>query len=225
MRDYLPKGIDEFSRWLANFGAQIYIYYPVVGATPLEAVTFVADSERFPLEVNAVIEAQNAYRAAMAVRDEDRADTIEPRLRPFVQRIQHHPGMTDKIRRDLGITVPNDKPTALSEVDIEQAGAPLLVADVSQTKRAILKFGPNPLKQRKNALPGGMRGVRLWYYLGSGPPPNEKDWVFLDDANRSPYANVAMNAQPITITYRAAYIDRQNRTGAFSTPVTVTINP
>jgi len=34
-----------------------------------------------------------------------------------------------------------------------------------------------------------------------------------------------MNAEPITITYRCAYVDRHNRVGAFSEPVTVTINP
>ena len=64
-------------------------------------------------------------------------------------------------------------------------------------------------------------------WLGSGEPPAEKDWLFLDDDNRSPYTHVTMNSTPMTITYRVAYVDRHNRVGAPSEPVTVTvtINP
>ena len=225
MADYLPAGINDFGLWLSNFGNQLAVHGAAVGATPAEIADFQGDTLRFALEAIAVDSNRNAYRATEAVRDDDREDTIKPRLRPFVQRIQHHPAMTNKIRRDLGITVPDDKPTTQSVVDIDKVGAPLLVVDIGQSKRATLKFGKNPLNQHQNALPAGMRGCRLWYYIGSGPPPEEKDWVFLDDDNRSPYTHVTMNPEPMTITYRAAYIDRHNRVSAFSEPVTVTINP
>ena len=225
MADYLPAGIADFVLWMANFGNQIGVHGATVGATPAEIADFQADTLRFATEVLAVDSDRNAYRAAEAVRDDDRSDTIEPRLRPFVQRIQHYPAMTNAIRRDLGITVPDDTPTPLSEVAIEEVGAPLLVVDIGQSKRATLKFGRNPLNQRQNALPAGMRGVRLWYFIGSGPPPNEKDWQFLDDDNRSPYTHVTMNPDPMTVTYRAAYVDPHNRVGEHSEPVIVTINP
>jgi len=225
MAGYLPAGIDEFSIWMNNFAAQLAIHGMTVGASALEIADFGADAPRFAAEVGDVITNRNAYRASVAVRDDDRADTIEPRLRPFVQRIQNHPAMTNAIRRDLGITASDDTTTPLSETAIKEVGAPLLAVDIGQTKRATLKFGVNPLNQRQNALPAGMRGCRLWYYIGSGPPPNETDWIFLDDDNRSPYTHVTMNPEPMTITYRAAYVDRHNRIGAFSEPVTVTINP
>ena len=225
MADYLPTGIEDFAVWLNSFGTQIGIHGATVGATPAEIADLQADSWRFVSELVAADSNRNAYRAAVAVRDDDRADTIEPRLRPFVQRIQNHPAMTNAIRRDLGITASDDMPTPLTETAIKEVGAPLLVVDIGQPKRATLKFGVNPLNQRQNALPAGMRGCRLWYYIGSGPPPNETDWIFLDDDNRSPYTHVTMNPEPMTITYRAAYIDRHNRVSAFSEPVTVTINP
>jgi len=225
MAGYLPASVEEFVFWMNNFGTQIGIHGATVDATAPEISECQADATRFSDEQDDVVSTHNAYRSAVALRDTDRADTIEPRLRNLVQRIQHHPAMTDAIRRDLGITVADDQPTPLSEVSIEEVGAPLLTAEVSQRKRAILKFGPNPLNARQNALPAGMRGVRIWYYIGSGPPAEEKDWVFLDDDNRSPYTHVTMNPEPLTITYRAAYVDRHNRVGAFSDTVTVTINP
>ena len=225
MGGYLPAKDDEFSRWFNNFAQRLMAYRHELDVPWLGVLAVLALGIRFAQEVNGVISAHNAYRAGLAVRDNDRADTIEPKLRKLVQRIQHHPAMTDAIRRDLGIAVPDDKPTPLTAVSIEEVGAPLITADVSQHKRAILRFGPNPLNQRHNALPAGIRRVRLWYYIGNGPPTDEKDWQFLDDDNRSPYTHVTMNAQPMTITYRAAYVDRHNRVGAFSDPVTVTISP
>ena len=225
MGGYLPAKDDEFSRWLGHFAQRLIAYWEELDIRGLEVLVLRFLGDRFAEEIDGVISAHNAYRASLAVRDNDRADTIEPRLRKLVQRIQHHPAMTDAIRRDLGITVPDGEPTPQTAVSIDEAGAPLITADVGQHKRAILKFGPNPLNARHNALPAGIRRVRLWYYIGNGPPTDEKDWQFLDDDNRSPYTHVTMNAQPMTITYRAAYVDRHNRVGAFSDPVTVTISP
>lgn len=225
MADYIPAEINAFVAWLHNFAVEIQIYGPTLDATVTETNQFMQDTGRFTGEVVDVETARNAYRAAVATRDDDRHDAIEPRLRQFVQRIQHAPGMTDAIRRDLGITVPDDTPTPESGGAIEDVGPPLLVVDIGQPKRATIKFGKNPLNGRENALPPGMRGCRIWYYQGSGPPPQESDWQFLDDDNRSPYTHVTMNAEPLTITYRVAYVDRHNRVGAPSEPVTVTINP
>jgi len=225
MGGYLPAKDDEFSRWLGHFAQRLIAYWEELDIAALEVLMLRFLDDRFAEDIDGVTSAHNAYRAGLAVRDNDRADTIEPRLRNLVQRIQHHPAMTDGIRRDLGITVPDSEPTPQTAVSIEEAGHPMLDIDVSERKRAKIKFGPNPLNARHNALPAGIRRVRLWYYIGSGPPPEEKDWIFLDDDNRSPYTHVTMNAQPLTITYRAAYVDRHNRVGAFSDTVTVTISP
>ena len=225
MADYVPQGIDEFLLWLNTFGTEIGIHGAAVGATPAEIAEFQTAAGRFAAEVTSTHSAKNAYRASIAVRDDDRHDTIEPSLRKFVQRIQHAPGMTDEIRRDLGITVPDDKPTPQGDTDIKEAGQPLMAIDISMPKRATIKFGKNPNNAHQNALPTGIRGVRIWYWLGSGEPPEESDWLFLDDDNRSPYTHVTMNSEPMTITYRVAYVDRHNRVGAPSEPVTVTINP
>lgn len=225
MKDYVPHKIADLALWLTNFGNQLGVYGATVGASPAEIADLQADASRFGAEAIAVESALNAYRAAVALRESDRVDTIEPRLRQFVQRVQHHEGMTDAIRRELGITVPDRIPTPLSPVLIEEAGAPVLIVDFGQPNRATLKFGRSPLNRRQNALPPGIRGVRLWSFEGNGPPPNEDDWRYLNEDNRSPYTHVIENSEPLTITYRAAYIDRHNRVGAFSEPVTVTINP
>lgn len=225
MADYIPAGNVEFEVWLNNFAAKIQVYGPAVGATPAEILEIMSAYSRFHPENLFVQVNHNAYRAAVATRDDDRHETIEPRLREFVQRIQNAPGMTDPIRLSLGITVRDETPTMQGAKYIEGMLPPLLVVDIGQAKRAALYFGPNPLNARLNGLPEGVRGVRLWYVLGSAPPAEEKAWVFLDEDNRSPYMHVTMNAEPLTITYRASYVDRHNRISAPCAPVTVTINP
>lgn len=225
MADYLPDAIAEFALWMVNFADRLGVHGPTLDVSPAEITDVQNDSGRYSLEVAAVDTARNAFRAAVAARDEDREDTIEPRIRPLVQRIQNHPAMTDDIRRDLGITVPDRTPTPLGPSSIDDAGAPLLEVDIGQRKRAIIHWGPNPGDERRNARPAGVRGVRLWFWLGAGEPPAESDWEFLDEDNRSPYTHVTMNPSPLTITFRAAYVDRMNRVGSTSDPVTVTINP
>ena len=225
MKDYMPEKIDDFSSWLVNFGSQIGVHGAALDLTPAEIADLQADAARFTSEVLEVEAHLNAYRASLAVRDDDRKDVIEPRFRLLVRQIQCHKEMTDAIRREFGITVPDRTPTPLSSTAIEEVGAPLLLADFSQSKRVTLRFGKNPKNQRQNALPTGMRGVRLWQFVGNGPPHAEKDWQFLNDCNHSPYTHVTMNPEPMTVTFRAAYVDRHNRVGAFSEPVTVTINP
>jgi len=225
MGGYIPAGNEAFEIWLNNFSQQLNVHGAAVGATPAEIVEFMSAYSRFHPENMFVSMNKNAYEAAVAARDTDRNEVIEPCLREFVQRIQNDPGMTDAIRRSLGITVRDDIPTVQSEKAIEGVGPPLFFVNIGQAKRAILSFGPNPMNARHNGLPAGMRAVRIWYHIGKGEPQAEKDWVFLDDDNRSPYTHVTMNSEPLTVTYRVAYVDRHNRIGAPCAPVTVTINP
>jgi len=47
----------------------------------------------------------------------------------------------------------------------------------------------------------------------------------LDDCARSPYVHVLANSEPVTVAYRAQYVDRRLRRGPFSNPVVVTVTP
>ena len=225
MAGYLPSANDEFLQWLMHFASAIGACGAEAGVSAEEIAKIQADAARFEAEMHGVIAANNAYRAALAMRDEDRKGDIEPYLRQLVKRIQTNPNVTDVIRCDLGITVPGKHKTPPDWDALEAAGEPLLLVEFGLAKRAILKFGKNPHNAHQNALPKGIRGVRIWQYIGDGPPERDEDWRFLDECRRSPYTHVLMNARPLTITYRVAYVDRQNRAGLPSEPVTVTINP
>lgn len=225
MADVFPDKDKDFALWLLSFATELPNHAGALDVTPAEEADVAADSTRFAGELQTIESDRNALQSSVATKDDDREDTIEPRIRPLIRRMSAHPNMTSAIRTALGLKDLDTTPTPLGPESLADAGAPQLDVDISQRKRAKLHWGPNPLNEANNARPPGIKGVRLWYWLGSGEPPNESDWIFLDDDNRSPYTHVTMNSTPLTITFRAAYVDRLNRVGATSAPVTVTINP
>ena len=50
-------------------------------------------------------------------------------------------------------------------------------------------------------------------------------WMFRDDRKRSHYPHTPMNTGPLTMSFRVAYVDKHNRVGETSEPMTATINP
>jgi len=66
--------------------------------------------------------------------------------------------------------------------------------------------------------------VRLQFYIGvvtPGTDVNALPWQWLADDTHSPYLHI-LNG-PVTVSYRAQYIDRNLHLGVLCDPVTVTI--
>ena len=164
---------------------------------------------------------QNAAKAATAAKNDERDDS-EGLARQLARILQANPAMTDAARGQAGLTIPDEEPTPLGPDTVEQTPPPLLSLDWSQRQRVTIHFGPNPANERENALPAGMRGVKLWYALG-GIPASEDDWRYLVDDTRSPYVHVLTISEPTTVAYRAQYFDRKMRPGPFSDPAIATV--
>ena len=106
---------------------------------------------------------------------------------------------------------------------LEAAGNPLLLVESGVPKHAMLKFGKNPLNAHKNALPKGIRGVRIWHYFGDDPPVKRQLWTHLADVKESPYFHEPGNTEYLVISYMVAYIDRYGRPGISSKPGTTSV--
>jgi hypothetical protein len=57
--------------------------------------------------------------------------------------------------------------------------------------------------------------------MGPGNDPNAMAWQWLADDSHSPYLHI-LNG-PVTVSYRAQYIDRNLHLGVFCDPVTVAV--
>jgi hypothetical protein len=118
--------------------------------------------------------------------------------------------------------VPDRIPTPLDPEKILLHPAPLHLVKPGRGQ-VELHFGPDPENENSNALPDICRAVRIFRAAG-GVPMDVSGWVFVAEISHSPYVDVFLNSQPITVSYRFQYVDRLGRPGPFSDPVTVAVS-
>jgi len=223
MADYVPRGDGLFDEWLVAFTRFAESHGVALGISPAQLADLVGATGAWQVAYQGHHRAQFAARSAKAGKDGRRGD-VESLVRQFTRVMQANKNITDALRADAGITIPDRTLTPLSASLVEETKAPLLLLDWSQRERVMVHFGHNPSNEHRNALPEGMLLVKLWCAMG-GIPNAEEDWRFLDDCARSPYVHVLANSEPVTVAYRAQYVDRRLRRGPFSNPVVVTVTP
>ncbi len=143
--------------------------------------------------VTAQVAAEAAFRQSVATKKTRRV-TLEQTLRPLVRRINNHPGMTDGLRAQLGITVPDRTPSRQnvgSEIpDISLELAPGIV---------IVHFGTTPGNEQTNGKPAWAHGCNI-YRKKQG----EADYTLIAFDTASPYVDTLKGAAA-NYSYQAAY--------------------
>ena len=104
-RSYIPNNDQEFDAWLGNFLTVLHSHSQQVGlgASDLDDLDTVKDD--FDAALTTYVTKRGAAQSAGAAKNTCRT-TAESLLRPLVQRINHHPGMTDELRAALGLNLP-----------------------------------------------------------------------------------------------------------------------
>lgn len=191
--DYIPANDDAFSVWLANLSTRLNGHLADLGLTP-EDVAFIADdSTEFRSAYDLQQRLQKEARAATATKRTLRS-SIEQRIRPFVGRINHHPGMTDATRVEFGLNVPKAGRTR-REIGRD---VPLLHLEVANGQVAV-HFGESPANERTNKRPSWARGCEI-YRRKEG----EKEFTMVAYASQSPfYDDIRENL--VRVTYCARY--------------------
>ena len=221
MPDFIPSPDEAFDDWFAIFQAYIAANFAALGLTPAEALDVQTLKINWSLGYSNVLTIKNTYQAAVEAKDERRA-LAEEGIRRITKKIQARPETTDAQREFLGITVPDRIPTPLDPEKILLHPAPLHLVKPGRGQ-AELHFGPDPGNENSNALPDICRAVRIFRAAG-GVPADVSGWVFVAEISHSPYVDVFLNSQPITVSYRFQYVDRLGRPGPFSDPVTVAVS-
>ena len=222
MADYVPARDDAFSTWLSNFVSFCSTKGTTVGLTAEQVSEIQGKLGGWNSAFTAHVTATSAAKGATQTKDLDREEA-EELARQLAMIMQNNPDMTDADRAEAGLTVRGQNP-GIPESIIDETDPPILLLDWSQRGRMLVKYGTNPENGRRNPLPEGISAVRLWYALG-GVPTEETGWVFLADDRRSPFVHVLGNMQPVTVAYRAQYLDKRLDAGAFCDPVLATVTP
>lgn len=217
-KDYIPCSDAEFDEWFRNFAANISAIATPLGISPA-MITEVTDAyANWQPGYAAQQMARNAAQAATETKDALR-DTGKETVRPLVGVLQAHPGLTDAQRAILGITVPDRKPTPASPEYVTALAPPLLLLDWSGRGLVVVHFGVNPSNEKNNAKPHGIFGARIWSRQDGG------DWEYVAVDTNSPYTHNFSITKPVSVEYRAQWIDKQMRPGPFSQTVKCVVTP
>jgi len=219
--DFIPRQDDSFKAWFDNFTVYAQAHAGELGLSPAQVAELVAVRDAWDAGFSRNVEARNAAMAATADKDRLRKEA-EQVVRLCSGLIQRRRETTNDQRASLGIRITERKPTPLAPDAIRHISTPSLVLDWSQRGQVTIHFGQNPSDEPHNALPEGVRGVRLW--CAPAAPDTEAEhlaWEWLADDTRSPYIHV--HRVPGEVVYRAQYIDRKLRLGPLGGPVSASV--
>ena len=192
-KDYIPNNDNDLKAWLDNFQDALEAHLAAFGMTSADIASLAASAGAFSTALPEVVTAKAAYHEAVETKNAARDET-EQELRAIVRRIANHPAMTDAIRAQMGITIP-DRIRSRREVGPE---VPSIVLE-PKAGMVIVHFGTDPGDEQTNGKPDWAMGCNLYRRKSTDP-----DWSLIAFDTASPYVDVITGA-PATYCYRAAY--------------------
>jgi hypothetical protein len=175
--DYIPSGDPAFTAWLYNLVQGVNTYLTELGLTAPDVLPVQTVYGALNTSVTDYGTKKLALTGASNDKKNKRAEALEI-VRPFVQRIQHAPGMTDLMRGELGLPV-RAAPTAHSvEPDVPKIFLETILGQV------IVHFGTEPGNERINGRPAWAQGCNI-YRRKAG----ETEFAMLAFQKKSPYTD------------------------------------
>ncbi len=214
----IPRADGDFDLWLGRFTRFCVTDGTSAGLSAGQIADIHSAYESWHDAYTEHLVKQKAARSEKARKTRERA-AAEKMARRTMRIVQAHPEVTNSLREKAGISVPELPPKPQSEDIVLSTPPPVLRLDWSVRSQVTIHFGPNPSNRRKNGLPKGMRGCRIWFTIDQYNDYSTGEgfnWNLLADTTCSPYVHILTPKSPITIIYRAQYLDRKLRAGPYS---------
>ena len=192
-KDYVPTTDTDLQAWVTNFVAVLNGNFAAVGLVAADVTPLTAAQTAFNTAITTQVTAEAAFRTAVAAKRVRRM-TLEQTLRPLVRRIANHPGMTDALRANLNITIPNRVPSRRSV-------GPEIPGMVLERKpgQVAIHFGTNPGNELTNGKPLWASGCNIYRKMGA-----EADYRLIAFDTASPYVDV-VSGPAINVSYKVVY--------------------
>ena len=220
--DYIPTTEAERIAWLERFNIFMQANGASYGFTPAELAELDSEVTAARTAFNDCITLEVAYRAGVQLKKHTLADAISE-ARGDVRRLQVAPNMTDEVRAEAEITVPDEIPTTTTATAVGETDPPEIVLDFSRRQRITIHFGPNPGNEKLNGKPEGVYAAEIQFHRG-GLPEHEADWQFLEIDTASPFVHVVHEDVPTTYAYRACWVDTRRNRGPYGDPAVCTVS-
>lgn len=212
MPDYVPHRSEQLVSWFANFVEGLTENADVLGVDPADIAQLDAACSRLDAALVEQLTARCAAKAATAEKNA-RHNESDDLIRAMVRRITGNPAMTDAIRCQLGLHVPDLTRTPANT----EAGNEVPRIDVEALPgNVIVHFGTSPSSEHRNSKPSWAAGCII-YRKKSG----ESEFRMVGFQTVSPYVD-PITGPAADYTYIVRY---QGKTaadaGVFSSPATV----
>ena len=219
MADYLPTREPELVVWTRNMSVLLNKQSATFGVTADQATAYTTLQAAFAGLVQ--LANDNSTRTPSVVTSKTDAKTaLVAETRRLVRIVQAYPGITDTLRRDLGITVPDVRPTPSGPPTTEPV---LDVVSVSgRTVKVRIRDSEQPDRRGR---PAGYLGVMLYSAVGPTPPEDLAGWRSEGLTARTTISVVLPLGTPAgaQIWLTACWVGKRMLTGTACEPVTTRI--
>jgi len=192
--DNIPTNDLQMSKWLGRFRDRLNDHLGDLGLAPADVAFIAARQAEFADAVQQHLTKRDEARAATAAKHTLRRE-IERELRPFIQHINTHPGMSNSIRAALHLNQRSENRYHRSVGD-DVPGLRLEPVNGA----VIVHFGTCPLNEWLNKRPDWARACNI-YRRKSG----ESEYQLIECATSSPYVD-EINEEAVTVSYIARYV-------------------
>lgn len=176
MADYLPGNASELVSWMQNFIAGLTIHAVELEVDMAEITALSTAKTNLSTAVADQVAKKTAAKTATTVKNTNQ-DDAESLIRAMVLQISDEPALTDDLRAELGLPIPDHTKTP-STVGPEVPAISL----ESLPGMVIVHFGTNPTNEARNSKPAWAKGAVV-YRKKAG----ESDYQMVGYERTSPY--------------------------------------
>jgi hypothetical protein len=219
-QDYIPEQDSEFIVWLRGFAQYVQAHAAELDISPAKVAELTGKVAANEAAYEEHLRVHDLAKGAFEEKARLRKET-EAMARSLAQVLQVRPETTDAQREGLGLRVPDRIRTTPSPERILLLEGPNILLDWSGRSQVAVHVGPSPGKEHENALPEGTKAAALYVRQGAG---GEGPWTYVATITRSPFVYLEKSPVPVTLSFRACYLDSRMRPGPFGAPATCTVS-
>lgn len=213
---YIPPTDAGFANWLQNFSSLINASPATYGLTPTDATAIVAVNSAYQAAYTTAVNPATRTKPTVADKDAAKANALSV-ARPYAIQIRNNDGISNMLKLDLGLTVPDLTPTPVPV----PTTFPVLSINNATPLQHLLAYhdsdAPNPKIKKKAA---GAIGIQIFRAIGASEAVDPDQCAYLETVTRSPFISEFASADRGKIaTYFGRYVTRGRAIGGSSAQV------
>jgi hypothetical protein len=217
-KDYIPTSDLQLADWLDNFHSQLTARKAALNVPDSALAKLATAKDDFRNKMEDADAKKIAYETALEAEKEARVAAVAE-ARSLAQQAQREPNMTNADRTQLGLTVPDTKPTAPPVPN----SFPVVTVDTSKRLRHGLKWNDSNTPTSR-ARPAGVAYTEIWRYIGATPPTDISQFNLIKIVTKTNHTVEYQSPDAgKTAYFNLRWVNSQDQPGPWSETISATI--